>query len=173
MYSNSLFCFRLQIAELLRGSKLASLPSSMFGEGSALGLSLDAWRVRIRQVWMSGLLEREMKLGKGHNLLGQMVCNTFLLSEAGQAFRENPHPFNLPDTGIRRAGVRPSTERSQHEPITTSADQSSLHPFREKGQRKSEQRQSTGTKGICNYCPLHPRGRNSRECHDTLQCPCW
>ena len=37
-----------------------------------------------------------MKLGKGHNLLGQMVFNSFTLSEAGNAFLESPHMLTLP-----------------------------------------------------------------------------
>ena len=43
-----------------------------------------------------------------------MVCNTCLLSGDGLAFLENPRSFNLPDTGIRRAGAPPLTEKLQN-----------------------------------------------------------
>ena len=55
--------------------------------------------------------------GIRHYLLSISVCNTFVLSEAGQALLENPHLFSLPDAGIRRAGIRPLTKKSQNEPI--------------------------------------------------------
>ena len=37
-----------------------------------------------------------MKLGKGHNLLGQITFNSFTLSEAGNAFLEGLHTLILP-----------------------------------------------------------------------------
>ena len=93
---------------MLRGSKTASKApcfSSQFGEGSTLGLSLDTWRACVRQAWILGLLEREMKLGKGHNLLGQMVYNSFTLSGAGNTFLEDPHPLILPVLDSRRGRI--------------------------------------------------------------------
>jgi hypothetical protein len=55
--------------------------SSTYGAGSEVGLSMEGWRVRIWQAWMARFIQRTMKLGKGHNLIGQMVYNTFQLTE--------------------------------------------------------------------------------------------
>lgn len=57
---------------------------------------MEAWRERIRQAWILGLVDREMAIGKGHNLLGDMVYNTFTLTSSGQQFLENPYSIQLP-----------------------------------------------------------------------------
>lgn len=56
-----------------------------------------------------------MKLGKGHNLLGQMVFNSFTLSEAGNAFLESPHPLTLPVLDSNRGRLVVPTEPGKDE----------------------------------------------------------
>lgn len=85
---------------MIRGSKRAtnvSYSSSVFGKGGEFKLSIDAWRDRVRQTWILGLIGRDMRLGKGHNRLGDMVYNSYTLASAGEAFLENPHVIELPD----------------------------------------------------------------------------
>ena len=68
---------------MIRGSKRAtnvSYSSSVFGKGGEFKLSIDAWRDRVRQTWILGLIGRDMRLGKGHNCLGDMVYNSYRLS---------------------------------------------------------------------------------------------
>ena len=90
--------FVMQLAEHIRGSEKTSAQShaSTHSSGARIGLSKEGWRVRIRQAWLTGLLERSMRLGKGHNLLGKIAFNTFQLSDQGQSYLLSPHSITLP-----------------------------------------------------------------------------
>ena len=102
----NLFLLYQQIAETIRGSKRApsDVSSEAFGKGGELGLCIDEWRNRVRQAWLLGLIKREMTLGKGHNLLGEMVFNSFTITPAGEAFLTNPTAVQLPS-------IRPTSNR--------------------------------------------------------------
>ena len=43
--------------------------------------------MRIRQAWLVDLLEREMRVGKGHNRVNSMVYNAYSLSSADSSER--------------------------------------------------------------------------------------
>ena len=52
--------------------------------------------MRIRQAWITGLIQRVMRLGKGHNLIGQMVYNNFQITEQGEDYLTECYEVNLP-----------------------------------------------------------------------------
>lgn len=70
--------------------------TSTHSSSARIGLSKDGWRVRIRQAWLTGLLERSMRVGKGHNLMGKIIFNTFQLSAKGHSYFQSPHSVTLP-----------------------------------------------------------------------------
>lgn len=47
--------------------------------------------MRIRQAWLMSLLEWQMRVGKGHNLVNSMVYNAYSLSSAGHTLLQTPH----------------------------------------------------------------------------------
>ncbi len=85
----------MQIAEFIRRGKAASTTGQP-PDPTILELSVESWRVRIRQAWLLGFLDRSMNLGKGQNLVGHMVFNVFTINEVGMAFLEDPHAVSLP-----------------------------------------------------------------------------
>ncbi len=85
----------MQIAELIRAGKAASVTGQV-PNPAIHELSLESWRIRIRQAWLLGFLDRNMSLGKGQNLVGHMVFNTFTINEVGMAFLEDPRSVSLP-----------------------------------------------------------------------------
>ena len=58
--------------------------------------SIDAWRVFVKQSWLSGLLDRDMRLAKGHNKLGGLVINTYHINHQGRDFLHSPTSLSLP-----------------------------------------------------------------------------
>lgn len=87
--------------ENIRGSDKSSAQShtTTHSSGARIGLSKEGWRIRIRQAWLAGLLERSMRVGKGHNLMGKMVFNTFQLAEKGHSL-QSPHSLILPPAAV-------------------------------------------------------------------------
>ncbi len=66
-----------QIAEWLRGYCCEQTnEAKSFGLGVNFFLSENAWRLRIRQAWLCGVLDRCMQLGKGNQRMSSMVFNT-------------------------------------------------------------------------------------------------
>ena len=92
----------LQLVENIRGSGKSSAQShtKTHSIGAKIGLSKEGWRVRIRQAWLAGLLERSMRVGKGHNLMGKMVFNTFQLADKGLSYLQSPHSLILPPAAV-------------------------------------------------------------------------
>ena len=74
---------------------------------------MEAWRIRVRQAWLAGLLHRDMNLGKGQNLIGHMVYNGFCITESGCAFINEPHPIPLPEVKKRAVPMRDNDENPQ------------------------------------------------------------
>ena len=70
--------------------------------------------MRTRQAWVMGLLERQMRVGKGHNLVNKMVYNVYSLSSAGCTFLQNPHELKLPSVETKKR----TTSSSDEEPET-------------------------------------------------------
>lgn len=97
-YAYIVYIYVVQLVENIRGSNKSSAQShtSTHSSGAKIGLSKDGWRVRIRQAWLTGLLERSMQVGKGHNLMGRMVFNTFQLTPKGHSYLLSPHSVTLP-----------------------------------------------------------------------------
>ena len=96
-------CIIFQISEWIRGSKDKEIEklheitaSASFGIGSSLQHSIDSWRALVKQSWLSGLLDRDMRLAKGHNKLGGLVINTYHINHRGRDFLDSPTPLGLP-----------------------------------------------------------------------------
>ena len=91
-----------QIAECIRGSAKACHTSCVHGKGANFGLSMEGWRSVVRQAWVMGLLERHIRIGKGHNLVTKMVYSSYTISESGSMFLQNPHELMLPSVQVRK-----------------------------------------------------------------------
>lgn len=106
----------MQIAEWLRGYSSSSKDGkhansdehgedgehenliTSFGAGASLclGLSEAAWRVRTRQAWLCGFLERSMHLGHGQGRITSMVFNSYSVTAAGEELLTSPTQVLLP-----------------------------------------------------------------------------
>lgn len=97
---------------MLRGYSKVPSESAVLGEGACFGLSETAWRCRILQAWLHGLLQRSTILGYGHGQMMKLVFNTYSVTEAANQFLESTP---LPEV------VLPSTKLEQLPP-TASCD---------------------------------------------------
>ena len=79
------------------------------GVGASFCLSETAWRIRILQAWLHGLLERTTTLGHGHGRMTEIVFNTYSITEAGKDFlASEPLPsVALPLTRPKQLGPTP------------------------------------------------------------------
>ena len=57
-----------------------------YGIGSQLQLSIERWQQLIRQASLLGLLDRKMQLGKGHNMMANVVFFSFTITPQGKEF---------------------------------------------------------------------------------------
>lgn len=67
------------------------------GASLGLGLSESAWRVRIRQAWLCGFLERSMQFGRCEGRITNMVFNSYTVSIAGEELLTSSIPVYLPN----------------------------------------------------------------------------
>lgn len=94
----------LQIARLIRGSKdrhildLNTLVGPSYGLGKHLHHTEEECRVCIRQAWLKGLLEREITLGGGKNMIGNIAFASYAITPAGHSFLSEPSAVCLPVT---------------------------------------------------------------------------
>lgn len=90
--------------EWLRGSssktsaKLCQSAASdtTFRSGRLFELSVEVWRLLIRQSWLTGFLTRDMKQGAGKMMVSGVIFNVYSVSSAGQEFLDNPKELLLP-----------------------------------------------------------------------------
>ena len=76
------------------------MSDATFGSGRQFELSVDEWRVLIRQAWLSGLLERTMKQGMGRMMASGVIFNVYSISSAGIEFLDNPKELMLPSMDL-------------------------------------------------------------------------
>jgi len=82
---------------LLRGyCKNHDTSSATLGIGIEFHLSEFSWRIRIRQAWLSGLLDRNMQIGHGEGRISSLVFNSYTLSKDGEQFLQSPTSLELP-----------------------------------------------------------------------------
>ena len=67
-----------------------------FGAGQRLGYSTESWRALIRQAWLYGLLNREMKRGVGARMVNGVIFNVYTITNEGIEFLTNPREILLP-----------------------------------------------------------------------------
>ena len=95
LYFSLYSTIHIQIAEFIRGGKAGSVTGQLPNQFTR-ELSVESWRIRIRQAWLLGFLDHSMSLGKGQDLVGHMVFNAFTITEVGMAFLEDAHSVSLP-----------------------------------------------------------------------------
>lgn len=96
-------------------SESCSEDSTALGAGSSFGLSETAWRIRILQAWLHGLLERTTILGRGHGRMTEIVFNSYNITEAGKDFlASEPLPsVALPPTSLKPKPLAPTLESKE------------------------------------------------------------
>ncbi len=100
-HSDFYYMYTTQIAERVAGS-CSGLSveerntSTSFGSGCKLGHNVSAWRALIRVAWLLDLLERQMVLGGGERMAGNIVMNSFAVTDKGEDFLTLPHPVEIP-----------------------------------------------------------------------------
>ena len=90
-----------------------------FGSGRQFELSAEAWRLLIRQAWLTGLLTRDMKQGAGKMMVTRVIYNVYSLSSAGQEFLDDPKELLLPTMGWESPVQMPSSDRISKPPKAT------------------------------------------------------
>ncbi len=70
-----------------------------------------------RQAWLLGFLNREIGVGKGHNMMRNYAFCTFSLSPKGSEFVEAPHECPLPLAGAQRF-IETNSETQPHKTAT-------------------------------------------------------
>ena len=113
----------MQLMEWLRGSssktstklRQNAVSDSTFGSGRHLELSAEAWRLLIRQAWLTGFLNRDMKQGVGKMMTSGVIFNVYSLSLAGMEFLDNPKELMLPTMDIK-SPIRMSQKDKEPKP---------------------------------------------------------
>lgn len=90
-----------------------------FGSGRQFELSVEAWRLLIRQAWLSGLLARDMKQGAGKMMAGGVIYNVYCISSAGKDFLDNPKELLFPSTSLKSIIRMPSCDGISKPPKST------------------------------------------------------
>ena len=85
---------------------------SSLGVGAHLHLTETEWRLRVRQAWLIGLLERTMQLGFGYGRIKNMIFNSYSLTEAGQKYAVESHSVELPKLRSNMKSAQVQTDSS-------------------------------------------------------------
>ena len=66
-----------------------------FGSGQLFRHSMETWRGLIRQAWLSGLLNRQMKRGIGTRMVNGVIFNVYDITNEGITFLTKPREILL------------------------------------------------------------------------------
>ena len=96
--------------------KISVSTENTFGIGQQFGHSTESWRALIRQAWLCGLLNREMKRGVGARMVNGVIFNVYAITKEGIEFLANPQEILLPAiaTTAKEAGLNTKSISQQH-----------------------------------------------------------
>ena len=100
--------------------------STSLGIGTQFHLPEISWRIRIRQAWLSGLLDRNMQLGHGEGKVSNLGFNSYTVTEAGKEFIQSPKKLELPVINSQQSPAISATTAA-HENVTQTRQTKGTH----------------------------------------------